>query len=616
MRLLFFGLVLLLMVGIVTASDPWAGYIPANLSGTEPLTVQFTDISYASPTAWTWWFRNITPGNNTAIIFNTTQNPVQTFMRGNYSIWLESMNDYGSNTTPNLVFVNVSAATFAPVSNFTGNRTLLNTGEYVQFTDLSTNAPTNWTWSYQPDSLPGTGTVFSYAQNPQYPFTENDYGNVWTITLKTTNANGTSTFNRPNYITVRDITPPYNVTGLTMVSHTKTTILWSWTKPYYNHVNDTAKYMTYRDGVWLQNLSAATLSVLWTGLTENTAYVMGVRSVDIYDNANPYTVNATGSTIAIVPVADFTASNLHPTQTEVVTFTDTSTNAPTSWQWNFIGTNWSYHPTTRNVSLSFNGVGEYITVELTAANEGGSNTTTRIAYIHITGIPVIPVSSFTQDILTGPIPFTVHFTDLSTNTPTTWTWNFGDGGFSYTKNPTHVYTVAGTYSATVQACNAGGCNTSAGTIITPYTPAPTTVPTTAPITTATTAPYSTSAGYSPHMRNMAVTPLATVPIERLNNITEALFGGWNETNQTPNWEPVITNSVAVYTDFLGPVAFLLIFLIPFGMMWLAHGNMKLLSILGIIVGLFVNAYLPANYAAAAIICIVVAAATLVWSLFK
>ena len=118
------------------------------------------------------------------------------------------------------------------------------------------------------------------------------------------------------------------------------------------------------------------------------------------------------------------------------------------------------------------------------------------------------------------------------------------------------------------------------------------------------------------MRNMAVTPLATVPIERLNNITEALFGGWNETNQTPNWEPVITNSVAVYTDFLGPVAFLLIFLIPFGMMWLAHGNMKLLSILGIIVGLFVNAYLPANYAAAAIICIVVAAATLVWSLFK
>ena len=52
------------------------------------------------------------------------------------------------------------------------------------------------------------------------------------------------------------------------------------------------------------------------------------------------------------------------------------------------------------------------------------------------------------------------------------------------------------------------------------------------------------------------------------------------------------------------------------MMWLAHGNMKLLSILGIIVGLFVKAYLPANYAAAAVICIVVAAATLVWSLFK
>ena len=72
----------------------------------------------------------------------------------------------------------------------------------------------------------------------------------------------------------------------------------------------------------------------------------------------------------------------------------------------------------------------------------------------------------------------------------------------------------------------------------------------------------------------------------------------------------------VYTDYLGPIALLLVFLIPFLMMWLAHGNMKLLSILGVIVCGFVFIYLPANYQAAATICIVVSLATLVWSLFK
>jgi PKD repeat protein len=32
------------------------------------------------------------------------------------------------------------------------------------------------------------------------------------------------------------------------------------------------------------------------------------------------------------------------------------------------------------------------------------------------------------------------FTDTSTNTPTSWLWNFGDGNTTTEQNPAHPYT--------------------------------------------------------------------------------------------------------------------------------------------------------------------------------
>ncbi len=51
----------------------------------------------------------------------------------------------------------------------------------------------------------------------------------------------------------------------------------------------------------------------------------------------------------------------------------------------------------------------------------------------------------------------VSFTDLSTNTPTSWEWDFGDGTPSVTEqNPKHIYTTAGTYTVSLSASNADG----------------------------------------------------------------------------------------------------------------------------------------------------------------
>jgi PKD repeat protein len=67
-----------------------------------------------------------------------------------------------------------------------------------------------------------------------------------------------------------------------------------------------------------------------------------------------------------------------------------------------------------------------------------------------------PVANFSGTLTSGAAPLTVNFTDLSTNSPTSWAWTFGDGGTSTVKNPSHVYAAAGTYTVTLTATNAYG----------------------------------------------------------------------------------------------------------------------------------------------------------------
>ena len=67
-----------------------------------------------------------------------------------------------------------------------------------------------------------------------------------------------------------------------------------------------------------------------------------------------------------------------------------------------------------------------------------------------------PVAAFSGTPLSGDAPLNVAFTDASTNTPTIWAWTFGDGGTSSSQNPSHNYTVAGTYNVQLTATNAAG----------------------------------------------------------------------------------------------------------------------------------------------------------------
>jgi PKD repeat protein len=160
------------------------------------------------------------------------------------------------------------------------------------------------------------------------------------------------------------------------------------------------------------------------------------------------TVNAlTGA-----PEAAFSSDVTSGTAPLTVTFTDESTNAPTSWLWDFGdgGTSTGQYPVHEYMSA-----GTY-TVTLTVTNGEGSDEAVRPDYITVNALTGAPEAAFSSDVTSGTVPLTVTFTDESTNSPTTWGWDFGDGTLSDEQDPVHEYMSAGTYTVTLTVTNGEG----------------------------------------------------------------------------------------------------------------------------------------------------------------
>ena len=66
-----------------------------------------------------------------------------------------------------------------------------------------------------------------------------------------------------------------------------------------------------------------------------------------------------------------------------------------------------------------------------------------------------PTASFTAT----TSALTASFADTSTGSPTSWTWDFGDGATSSAQNPPHTYAQTGTYTVRLSATNARGTDT-------------------------------------------------------------------------------------------------------------------------------------------------------------
>ncbi len=78
-----------------------------------------------------------------------------------------------------------------------------------------------------------------------------------------------------------------------------------------------------------------------------------------------------------------------------------------------------------------------------------------------------PTANFTTDTTGSNIWATTwNFTDLSTGSPVSWAWDFGNGQTSTSQSPTNTFTGAGTYTVTLTATNQFGCVDTVQSVVT------------------------------------------------------------------------------------------------------------------------------------------------------
>lgn len=182
-----------------------------------------------------------------------------------------------------------------------------------------------------------------------------------------------------------------------------------------------------------------------------------VRLVARNANSNGTKIE-TDLVLAVGPVVpDFTASTTAGPAALSVTFTDTSTQSPLSWEWDFENDG-IVDSTLQNPTHIYTAPGTY-SVRLVATNEAGPVTTIKNAFI-TAFTPV--VANFSGTPLAGVAPFAVTFTNLTTGDATNWDWDFDGDAItdSTAQNPApFTYTSSGNYTVSLTASGPGGTDT-------------------------------------------------------------------------------------------------------------------------------------------------------------
>lgn len=386
------------------------------------------------------------------------------------------------------ILVTVGACGVPPIANFGTLDTNICIGDCISFVDSSANFPTNWTWYF-----PGSDSASSNVQNPSN-ICYNTVGS-FDVKLVVTNASGADSITFVNYITVNTLP--------TVVASNDTAICIG------DAANLSATGATTYD--WDNGLGA--------GQTQNpspivnTTYIVtgtdangcvNTDQVDVSINALPIVITSADTSVCLGDAVNLTATggsiydwdnglglgqNQSPTPTVNTVYNVVVTDAngcSNTGQVNVsidpIPTIVANNDTTicngQTVLLMSTGGAIYswdnglglgalhnvtpavnTTYTVTGYDANGCSNTDQVVVTVDACLP--PVAAFSVSDSTICINDCVDFTDLSTNSPDTWTWYFFNANTltSIDQNPIDIcYSTTGTFDVKLVVSNVHGAD--------------------------------------------------------------------------------------------------------------------------------------------------------------
>jgi PKD repeat protein len=224
----------------------------------------------------------------------------------------------GADDLNTVIHYHYNADPAPPVASFSGTPLSIQAPGYVQFTDTSTFT-TSWLWNFGA----GSGIPDSVQQHPLVKFT--DIGD-WTVTLTATGVGGSDAEVKTNYVHVTSYAPAGSPVAEFTTDHTDPVIPETVQFTDASTGNPpTSWYWDFGNGV--------------TSTAQNPEYeypVIGTYSVALQAiNANGSSTIVKTDYITVTGGVSFTATPRTGDVSVLVTFTDTTTGGPATWDWDW-----------------------------------------------------------------------------------------------------------------------------------------------------------------------------------------------------------------------------------------------------------------------------------------
>ncbi len=374
-------------------------------------------------------------------------------------------NKYGNNVfLDNVNVYNASSQQGqAPVANFVGVPTTVVVGNTVSFTDLSSNNPTSWSWSFS-GGTPST----SSAQNPT--ITYNTVG-TYSVTLTATNSQGSNPITKTNYITVVQGGGTSACDTLSNFVATDTLTIFSFLNgggylTGHNQYADKAKAEYYvNPSPGAQVTGALFYFAVAKTLNPTTAHI----TATVWDNTG--TGGSPGTAIATQSVLiNSIAQNVANQALTYVSFSSPPT-VNSNFYVGFQMTN-AAGDTVALVSSTFHSPAPNRAWEQESDNLWYLFDSVYGSGLDIFALPILctgsvqgPTASFNANKTAVCAGSTVSFTSTSTGNPTSYSWVFSGGtpATSNSANPTVTYNAPGTYNVSLTVSNSNGSNSATQT---------------------------------------------------------------------------------------------------------------------------------------------------------